>query len=115
MRKLKAKGQSLAELALCLAVMSAVIIAMRLYLIRAFQAKYKQGTSYVFSKINEQAASQGQAGFSDAATQYDPYYSESTSTQTTDGSQTGGFPDSSVDQIITRSGVQSVGVPRHND
>ena len=65
---LRPKGQHLVELALCLAVVTAVFLSMQLYVQRSLQAKYKSGADYLFHDINQPAA------------QYEPYYVTSNTT-----------------------------------
>lgn len=108
-RKFKHSGQYLTELALCLAIMSAAILAMRIYAQRAFQARYKDGPDYLFSRI-EEATHQ-----TNLRRQYDPYYQESFTQETKEANITRGFPDFSLNQTTTRSGWQRVGVPGSSD
>lgn len=111
MSKARNVGQNLAELALCLAVISAVIAGMSIYVKRAMQARYKEGSNYVVSQL--QATGGGE--FQNIKGQYDPYYNESSYTDNFNGTRTGGYPNSSVDMTSTRTGSSSVGLPGEND
>jgi len=104
MRRIKPRGQSLTEVALCLAVVIAIIMTIRIYIQRSLQARYKGGADYLISEIKNTAANQGNANVSSIKQQYDPYYRESDTTEVKSGASTTGFPDTSIDQTVTRSG-----------
>ena len=72
---LKHRGQHLAELALCLAVVTAVFMGMQLYVKRSLQARLKAGADYIFHDLAQEPL------------QYDPYYATSNLT-TTQGADT---------------------------
>ncbi|MCX5703999.1 MAG: hypothetical protein NT066_05890 [Candidatus Omnitrophica bacterium] len=75
---LKSKGQHLAELALCLAVVIGVLLSMQRYVQRSLQAKYKSGADYLFRDIKQAGAGH----LANPRQQYDPYYASSNMTQT---------------------------------
>jgi len=111
MQKFKISGQHLSEVVLCLAAVGAAILTMRLYLLRSIQARQKAGTDYVFSQIEQEAVRKNQPHLQNIERQYDPYYREAYTTENRESDSTGGFPDTSVNQTITRSGVEMINAP----
>ena len=107
MQGLKFQGQSLTELSLCLAMVVAIIMTMRIYIQRSLQAKYKAGADYLISEIKNAAISQGNANISNIKQQYDPYYQESNTSETHSVSSTVGFPNTTVDQTMNRIGTET--------
>ncbi len=87
------------ELALCLAIITAVITGMSLYIKRSFQAKYKGGADYLISTIKKEGGHYG-----NIRKQYDPYYATSNITETRNGVTKAGFPESSVDMTTKIQG-----------
>lgn len=111
MHKLKISGQNLTELALCFATIIAVILIMRIYVQRSLQAKYKAGVGYLCSKIEQEAVTKEISHLSNIPRQYDPYYRESSKTET---KQAGsyvilGFPNTSINQTTNRFGWEKIG------
>lgn len=114
MCKLKAKAQSLVEYALCLAVVMGALVSLQTYLQRSTQARSKDGADYVISQIEKEATDRGIPNLTNLGRQYDPYYQESSiteikGTETKNNVSIVGFPDSSTDETITRSGWQKQG------
>lgn len=109
MAKFKRCGQSLTEFAICLAVITAVIAGMQIYVRRSLQARYKYGADYFFSKLGNEAQEK-QVSLPVYKSQYDPYYRESETTEDKTTDDTVGFPESSTDQEIIRQGWEKVGV-----
>ena len=111
MRKLKISGQNLTELALYFAIITAAILSMGIYVQRSLQAKYKTGVGYLCSKIEQEAVTKGISNLSDIPRQYDPYYRESSITETKEpGSYVIlGFPETSLNQTTNRTGWEKVG------
>lgn len=111
MRKLKISGQNLSELALCFAIITAAILSMRIYVQRSLQAKYKAGVGYLCSEIEEEAVTKGISHLSNITRQYDPYYRESSKTETKEAGSyvVLGFPNTSINQTTNRSGWEKVG------
>jgi len=105
MLRVNTRGQSLTELAMYLAVMVAVILTMRIYVQRSFQAKYKGGTDYLFS-YRDPDTGKSLSGLPGIKKQYDPYYRESNTTETKSGETTVGFPGTSIDQNVKRQGQE---------
>ena len=115
MQKIRVSGQHLTEFALCLAVVSATILMMRLYGQRSLQARYKSGADYVFLEIEQEAAKIGNANLQNLKTQYDPYYTESLAWENRTADSTGGFPHTSINQTVRRMGWQKVNAPGNAD
>lgn len=97
MDKGRTSGQQVLEYALCLAAVTAVLIGMQLYVKRGLQARYKAGAGQIFS------------GMPASTTQYDPYYIESSVTETRNYIVDMGFPHTTKDVTTNRSGWQKVG------
>ncbi len=104
MRSWVFKGQSLTEIAISLAVLIAIILSMRIYMQRSLQAKYKTGPDYLVSEIKKAAAEKGISNFNDMKKQYDPYYRESSIREEKESSTSLGFPETSTEQTVSRSG-----------
>ena len=110
MPRFKTEGQNLTELALCLAMVVALIMTMRVYIQRSLQAKYKAGAGFLTSEIKSHAAAPGgiinatDTDFAIMKQQYDPYYRESEITETRSANSKVGFPETKPDQTITRTG-----------
>jgi len=115
MQKIRVSGQHLTEFVLCLAVVSATILMMQVYGQRSLQARYKSGADYVLHEIEREAAKQGKGNLQDLKTQYDPYYTESDTLESHEGDSTGGFPYTSVNQTLRRTGWQKVNAPGNAD
>lgn len=109
MRRVKTRGQSLTEVALCLAAVVAIIMTVRIYIQRSLQARYKGGADYLISEIKNTATDKGVPNFTKIKQQYDPYYRESDTIEVKSGSSATGFPDTSIDQTTTRSGWEKTG------
>jgi lipopolysaccharide export LptBFGC system permease protein LptF len=107
MQGLKFRGQSLTELSLCLVMIVALIMAVRIYTQRSLQAKYKAGSDYLIAEIKNTAAGHGNADISSIKQQYDPYYRESNITESRSGASTVGFPKTTIDQSVTRTGQET--------
>ncbi|MDD5196837.1 MAG: hypothetical protein WC937_02720 [Candidatus Omnitrophota bacterium] len=107
MRGLKLPGQSLTELSLCLVMIVAIILTMRIYIQRSLQAKYKAGADYLISEIKNTAATQGNANISSIKQQYDPYYRESNISEARSGNTSVGFPETTLDQRVIRTGWET--------
>ncbi|MFA5350130.1 MAG: hypothetical protein WC357_02215 [Candidatus Omnitrophota bacterium] len=86
----------------------AVIITMRFYIQRSLQAKYKAGADYLISEIKNTAVDQGNANISSIKQQYDPYYRESNISETKNANSTVGFPETSINQTVTRTGQEMI-------
>lgn len=107
----KNKAQHLTEVVLILAMVTATFMVMRLYIMRWVQARYKDAPDYMISKVEAEARARGVANLQNLKTQYDPYYNESEMTETREGDSTRGYPDSSVNMTMNRTGYQKVNVP----
>lgn len=79
---------------------------MRLYIQRSLQAKYKVGTDYLFAEIEKEAVKKGVANLTNIKRQYDVYYRESnvTATKLSGSYNIVGFPGSSTNQTVNRTG-----------
>jgi len=115
MQRSRAQGQGLTELAIFLTVVVAVILTMRLYIQRSLQAKYKAGTDYLFTEIEKNAVDKGVAGFTNIKRQYDAYYRESEISETKTGEFSVGFPDTSINQTVNRTGWEKTLPPQDAD
>jgi Flp pilus assembly pilin Flp len=102
MRRFRISGQNLAEYAVCLTVVAMAVVGMQIYLQRSLQARYKQGVDFVFSKMRD-------AGAAPALEQYDPYYRQASINEETHRNVTMGFPYSSLDTTVNRTGWQNIG------
>ena len=109
-RMTRAKGQSLAEYAILLAVVVGATVAMQVYNRRTIQAQYKQVGDKVATQI---AVDLGlTAG---GVTQYEPYYASSNYTvgqarTATEKTSFGGiFTRSDIDETTTRTGQEATG------
>lgn len=91
----------MAEYAIVLTVIVMALAGMQIYVKRSLQARYKGAVENLVSGIS--------AGTGKAVTQYDPYYLESNITENKTSDVIVGFPESSVDQTVNRSGWQRVG------
>lgn len=106
----KTSGQNLAEFALLLAVISAAILGMQLYLQRSFQARLKAaGPDYLSSTIEQEAANTTNLTNFTLEQQYDPYYATSNMTESKNNTSSIGFPRISVQEESSRSGWQKTG------
>lgn len=105
MRKLIPLGQNLMEAAICLSIIVVAFLAMRVYMQRSLQARYKGGVDFVFSKIREGT------GVTDIKTQYEPYDKPSSHTEEShQGTIIKGSPDRSIDWTSTsRTGGITLG------
>lgn len=65
------KGQNTAEYAIVIGLVIAAAIAMQTYVKRGLQARVKDGTDYIQTKVQAEDADLGTTG------QYEPYYLES--------------------------------------
>ena len=100
---------------MCLVAVVSVVLIMRLYIQRSLQAKYKAGPDYLISAIKSQALEKGASGFEEVKSQYDPYYRESSLTETKEGEVTIGFPESSTEQTTTRAGWEKTSAASEAD
>lgn len=100
-------GQSLTELSLCLVMIAAIILTMRIYIQRSLQAKYKAGADYLISEIKNTAVDQGNANIGSIKQQYDPYYRESNISEVKSGNTSVGFPKTTLGQTVTRTGWET--------
>lgn len=91
---------------MCLVMIVAIIMTIRIYIQRNLQAKYKAGPDYLIAEIKNTAAGQGNANISSIKQQYDPYYRESNITESRSGASTVGFPNTTINQTITRTGQE---------
>lgn len=108
MGKFKSRGESLSELALCLAVITAAVMGMHIYIQRSLMARYKDGAGYLFSKIEEEAVARSIVNLTNLKPQHDPYYQESNMTETKNSEITTGFPNTVVNETLSQSGWQKV-------
>ena len=108
MRRLKLLGQSLTELALLIATVTAAILGMQLYVQRALQARYKGGMDYFFNDVQQRT------GVS-MDRQYQPYYWQSKRSVATSSNAVGGYPDSGENSVTTQRGWSSSGSAENAD
>ena len=98
MPRLRVSSQSLTEYALCLVMVTAAIMAMRMYVQRSISARYRTS---VVSVLESTGA---------PVTQYEPYYHTSVQTSTAEqGVTTGGSTSSTVDVTTNHSGTRHIG------
>ena len=114
MRKKNNTGQNLTELAMCVMAIGMVFISMQLYLQRSVQARLKAGTDFCFSRLYNEAVSQGKANLALSITrtgmQYDPYYQQNKFlNETTNSDVIRGYPDSVINAASIRYGNQFTG------
>jgi hypothetical protein len=107
MRRLKRPGQSLTELAVLIATVTAAILGMQLYVQRGLQARHKGGMEYFFNKIEQSAGK--------IYHQYEPYYWEGSRSVTTDSNTLRGYPDSAENSVSTQSGLGLTGSAENAD
>jgi len=104
MQRIRSRGQGLTELAIYLTVVVAAILTMRLYMQRSLKAKYKAGADYLITEIEQNAADKGIAGLTNIKHQYDPYYRESNTSEIKTGESSVGFPETLINQTVSRTG-----------
>lgn len=107
MRNLKACGQSLGELALCLAVIAAALAGLQIYLQRGLQARNRDGVKYLFSEIEKgTGAAEGSIPW-----QYNPYYRTAYTNETREDNIAKGAPQSRIERKSSQWGEESTGLP----
>lgn len=124
----KARGQNLTEAALCISVITAAILGMRVYVQRSLQARYKAGPDYVFRNIEAEAREKGVGHLNNIRQQqYDPYYYQSDITENKNAVQTKYKRDGeleegedldgelALDSTVTRTGWTAIGSAREVD
>jgi len=101
MQDFKLRGQSLTELAVLIAAISAAILGMQLYLQRSLQARYKGGMDYFFSNLQGSGVSINR--------QYEPYYWGANRSVTKSANTLQGYPNFSENTSANQSGWYSTG------
>lgn len=107
----RAKGQSLAEYAILLAVVVGATVAMQVYNRRTIQAQYKK----VGDKVAADLVANLGSNMGSALAQYEPYYASSNYTvgqarTATEKTSFGGiFSRSAIDETTTRTGQEATG------
>jgi hypothetical protein len=96
MWKVRRSGQSLTELAVLIAAVTAAILGMQLYLRRGLQARYKGGMDYFFEKVKQSGGN--------IYHQYVPYYYEAERSEVSSSNIVQGYPDSGETSTTTQSG-----------
>jgi hypothetical protein len=110
MRKSWVSGQNLVEVAILFALVVGVVATMQLYIQRSFHARYKAGADYVHRELVNASPA-----FSGLARQYDPYYAESWQRDRTNYTTLSGYPNNTVNQVLTRRVWGLTDVPGQND